>query len=144
MLVLAENQVTGFPFAKFQPLRCVEEVCVFYKKTPSYNPQGLIKLDNPKRNKKKARADFVYRADSLSNEYVTAYTNYPRQTLEFKCQRDGLHPTQKPVALFEYLIKTYTSEGDVVLDSCIGSGTTAVACINTNRNFIGFVIEEEY
>lgn len=139
-----KNQVTGFPFAKFQPLRCVEEVCVFYKQHPTYNPQGLIKLDKPKVNKKNTRTDFVYDANTLSHEYVTAYTNYPRQTLEFKCQRDGLHPTQKPVALFEYLIKTYTNEGDVVLDNCMGSGTTAVACINTNRNFIGFEIDEGY
>ena len=125
-------------------MRCVEEVCVFYKQCPNYNPQGLIKLDKPKHGKKKARADFVYDATTLSNNYTQKYTNYPRQTLEFKCQRDGLHPTQKPVALFEYLIKTYTSEGNVILDSCMGSGTTAVACKNTNRNFIGFEIDEGY
>ena len=139
-----KNQVTGFPFAKFQPLRCVEDVCVFYKKRPTYNPQGLIKLDKPIINKSKRKSDFVYDATTLSNSYVTEYTNYPRQTLEFKCQREGLHPTQKPVALFEYLICTYTNEGDVVVDNCMGSGTTAVACINTNRNFIGFEIDEGY
>jgi len=139
-----KNQVTGFPFAKFQPLRCVEDVCVFYKKMSTYNPQGLIKLDKPKHSKKNARQDFVYNATTLSNEFVTAYTNYPRQTLEFKCQRDGLHPTQKPVALFEYLIRTYTNEGELVVDNCMGSGTTVVACINTNRNFLGFEIDEGY
>ncbi len=139
-----KNQVTGFPFAKFQPLRCVEDICVFYKKTPTYNPQGLIKLEKPLYKKKDQKQDFVYNASSLNNSFITEYTNYPRQTLEIKCQREGLHPTQKPVALFEYLIKTYTNEGEVVLDSCMGSGTTAVACIKTNRNFIGFEIDEGY
>lgn len=139
-----KNQVTGFPFAKFQPLRCVEDVCVFYKNKPTYNPQGLVKLEKPLAVECKRKADFVYDADTLSNAYVQQYTNYPRQTLSFKCQREGLHPTQKPVALFEYLIRTYTNEGDVVLDNCMGSGTTAVACINTNRNYIGFEIDEGY
>jgi len=111
---------------------------------PTYNPQGLILLDKPKHTKKNARQDFVYKADSLSNDFVTSYKNYPRQTLEFKCQREGLHPTQKPVALFEYLIRTYTNEGELVVDNCMGSGTTAVACKNTNRNFIGFEINEGY
>lgn len=141
-----KNQVTGFPFAKFQPLRCVEDICVFYKQAPTYNPQGLIKLDKPKVSRKsKAGVGAVYHQDSLINkEFVTEYTNYPRQVLNFKCQREGLHPTQKPVALFEYLIKTYTNEGELVLDNCIGSGTTAVACINTNRNFIGIEKDTTY
>ncbi len=139
-----KNQVTGFPFAKFQPLRCVEDICVFYKQKPTYNPQGLIKLDKPIHTHNKRKNDFVYDSTTLSNAYITSYTNYPRQTLEIKCQREGLHPTQKPVALFEYLIKTYTNEGDLVLDNCMGSGTTAVACINTNRNYIGFEIDKNY
>lgn len=140
-----KNQVTGFPFAKFQPLRCVEDICVFYKRTPTYNPQGLIELDKPKVCKRKiTSSELVYDKNTLSGEYVTRYTNYPRQTLEFKCQRDGLHPTQKPVALFEYLIKTYTNEGDIVLDNCMGSGTTAVACVNTGRNFVGLELDEAY
>ena len=139
-----KNQVTGFPFAKYQPLRCVEDICVFYKQKPIYNPQGLIKLDKPVQTHNHRKNDFVYDSTTLSNAYVTSYTNYPRQTLEIKCQREGLHPTQKPVALFEYLIKTYTNEGDVVLDNCMGSGTTAVACKNTNRNFIGFEIDKNY
>lgn len=141
-----KNQVTGFPFAKFQPLRCVEDICVFYKKTPTYNPQGLIKLDKPrKQSNNSTRNEFVYNKTNLRDkEYITQYTNYPRQVLNFKCQREGLHPTQKPVALFEYLINTYTNEGELVLDNCIGSGTTAVACINTNRNFIGMEKDEKH
>lgn len=140
-----KNQVTGFPFAKFQPLRCVEDICVFYKQTPKYNPQGLQLLDNPKAHKRKnCSKDYIYDTSTLGKPYTSRYTNYPRQILNIKCQRDGLHPTQKPVELFEYLIKTYTDESDVVLDNCMGSGTTAIACLNTNRQFIGFEIEEKY
>ena len=138
-----KNQVTGFPFSKYQPLRCVEEVVVFYKRPPTYNPQGLVELEKPRMQRKTSRRDCVYKSDSLENQYVVRYVNYPRQTLQIKCER-GLHPTQKPVALFEYLIRTYTNKGDLVLDNCIGSGTTAVACINTGRDYIGFEITEEY
>ncbi len=139
-----KNQVTGFPFAKFQPLRCIEDIVVFYKQAPTYNPQGLVRLERPIKNSGKNGEDCVYKVNSLNKPTQTFYTNYPRQTLYFKCQREGLHPTQKPVELFEYLIKTYTNEGDVVLDNCMGSGTTAVACINTGRRFIGFENNKEY
>ena len=90
---------------------------------------------------KSKRKSFIYDKDTLSNEYVQKYANYPRQVLNFKCQREGLHPTQKPVDLFEYLIKTYTNENDLVLDNCMGSGTTAIACLNTNRQYIGFELD---
>ena len=141
-----KNQVTGFPFAKKQPLRCVEDIVVFYKQAPTYNPQGLIELDNPVHTKGRADkySEFVYDRQTLSKAYDTKFTGYPRQTLYFKCQREGLHPTQKPVDLFEYLIRTYTNPGENVLDTCMGSGTTAVACINTGRNFTGFEIVTEY
>lgn len=138
-----KNQSTGFPFSKFQPLRCVEEICVFYKKAPTYNPQGLIKLDKPLIRIKPAMNDQVYHKGTLGNEYTQLYTNYPRQVLNIKTER-GLHPTQKPVELFKYLIKTYTNEGELVLDNCIGSGTTAIACINTGRNFLGFELSETH
>lgn len=130
-----KNQVTGFPFAKKQPLRCVEDVVVFYKQAPTYNPQGLIRVDKGIRNGSSRTT--IYR-NGLNKNTVSHYRNYPRQVLRFKCQREGLHPTQKPVDLFEYIIRTYTNEGAIVLDNCMGSGTTAVACLNTNRNFIGF------
>lgn len=140
-----KNQVTGFPFAKYQPLRCVEDICIFYKSAPTYNPQGLIELDKPKICKRNnTMKELVYDSGKLCKKYVSHFTNYPRQTLEFKCQREGFHPTQKPVDLFEYLIKTYTNEGDIVCDSCMGSGTTAVACINTGRKFVGFELDETY
>lgn len=76
--------------------------------------------------------------------YKQTHTNYPRTILKYKSEGKTIHPTQKPVALFEYLIKTYTNEGETVLDNCMGSGTTAIACINTNRNYIGFELDKEY
>ncbi len=140
-----KNQPTGFPFAKYQPMRNIEDICVFYKKMPTYNPQGLIKLDKPiKKNRKKTDKDTIYKQEPLNGEYITCFSNYPRQVLEFKCQREGLHPTQKPVELFKYLINTYTNKGNLVLDNCMGSGTTAIACLETDRNFIGFELDKQY
>ena len=139
-----KNMVTGFCFAKYQPMRKVEDVCVFYKKMPKYNPQGLVEIKNPKPKvrKKMERNDWIYR-DTLNGEFTPQWTNYPNNVLEFKSER-GYHPTQKPVSLFEYLIKTYTDEEMVVLDNCMGSGTTGVACVNTNRRFIGMELDEKY
>ena len=85
-----------------------------------------------------------YGRPSMKSNYVQQFTNYPTSILEIGSEGKPIHPTQKPVALFEYLIKTYTNEGELVLDNCIGSGTTAIAAINTNRNFIGFELDEKY
>lgn len=140
-----KSQVTGFPFSHFQPLRCVEEVVVFYRKRPTYNPQGLVALEKPKISKgRRYTADSVYREGGLARDTEQLYTNYPRQVLTFSCQREGLHPTQKPVALFEYLVRTYTNPGDLVLDCCMGSGTTKVACRNSDRDYVGFEVAEKY
>jgi site-specific DNA-methyltransferase (adenine-specific) len=79
-----------------------------------------------------------------NKENFQEFTNYPRTILEFAYDKEKFHPTQKPVALFEYLIRTYTNEEDLVLDNCIGSGTTAIASINTNRNYIGFETDITY
>lgn len=140
-----KNQPTGFPFCKSQPLRDVELISVFYKKKPIYNPQGLIKLDKPYKRKRKETKDYIYNQDSLNNkEYLVEYKNYPKNTLYFKKDKDKLHPTQKPVALLEYLIKTYTNEGDLILDNTMGSGSTGVAAKNLNRRFIGMEKDLEY
>lgn len=137
-----KNQVTGFPFAKVQPLRCVEEVAVFYRRKPTYNPQGLVALEKPIVARGKKQTDkSVYRTGGLEKTTVQRYTGYPRQVLTFPCQREGLHPTQKPVALFEYLVRTYTEPGQLVLDCCMGSGTTKVACRNAGRDYVGFEID---
>lgn len=140
-----KNQVTGFPFAKYQPLRCVEDIVVFYRQAPVYNPQGLVALEKPIKSKgRRYTAAGIYRTGGLEKDSMQKYTNYPRQVLTFPCQREGLHPTQKPVALFEYLIRTYTEPGQLVLDCCMGSGTTAVACCNAGRYYVGFEINREF
>lgn len=140
------NHVTGFPNANRMPLKNHENVLVFYKKLPKYYPQDLILLDKPIEKKEIRNMKIMGKRnnESLNNVYVKKYTNYPKSVIDFPRDSKTFHPTQKPVALFEYLIKTYTQEGETVLDNCMGSFTTAIACINTNRNYIGFEMDEEY
>ena len=135
-----KNNSTGFQLANKRPLKKHEIISVFYRKQPTYNPQGLQVYG--KINRRKSTGDNL--SEMNNNEYIQRFTNYPTQILEFGYDKEKLHPTQKPVALLEYLIKTYTNEGDVVLDNCMGSGSTGVACINTNRNFIGYELDEHY
>ena len=139
-----KKNVTGFSYARYQPMRCIEDVCIFYKKMPVYNPQGRVKLDKPRARKAKKINGGVYDSKTLSNPYISQYTNYPKHLIEFPKEASNVHPTQKPIALLEYLVETYTNEGDTVLDNCMGSGSTGVACINTNRKFIGFELDETY
>ena len=136
-----KNNSTGFQLANKMPLKKHENISVFYKKLPTYNPQGLKPYG--KINRRGSVGNGGHLANEV-NEYVQKWTNYPTQLLEFGYDKEKHHPTQKPVALFEYLIRTYTNEGEIVLDNCIGSGTTAVAAINTGRNFIGIEQEPEY
>lgn len=126
---------TGHLNAKKQPLRSHEDICVFYRKQPVYNPQmaqGKPYKWNSTRTHSSNYNEYK-RNDGIDNKGEW----YPKTVLRFPQER-GLHPTQKPVSLFEYLIKTYSNENDIVLDNCMGSGTTAIACIRTGRNFIGF------
>ena len=141
-----KNGATGFCFSKYQPMRNVEDLCVFYNKSGTYNPQGLVKLDKPiKGYNKPSSKDGVYKSNTLSGkDYEVKYKNYPKQTFYFDREAERLHPTQKPQALFEYLIQTYTNVDDTVLDCCMGSGTTAVACIATGRRFVGFETDKGY
>lgn len=144
-----KNNKTGFAFAKYQPMRCIEDICVFYKQAPKYNPQGLKKLKQQRARQKKGTAkDGVYERNTLLKSFTQKYTNYPVHLLQFNNEaasnKNRLHPTQKPLALCEYLIKTYTNEGDTVLDSCAGSGTTLLAAKRTGRNYIGFETDAEY
>ncbi|WP_218936613.1 DNA-methyltransferase [Bacillus wiedmannii] len=132
---------TGFLNAKKMPLKDHENVLVFYKKLPIYNPQ-MRKGFKPY-EAKQGHIGSNYGA-GVSTTTKSNGERYPLTCLQFGRDQNKLHPTQKPVALFEYLVKTYTCEGDIVLDNCMGSGTTAVACVNTNRNFIGFELEPEY
>lgn len=110
-----KNSATGIAFAKYQPMRKVEDINVFYKKTPMYQPQGLIKLDQPKKlTRSKSEKESIYKHNTLSKEYIAEYTHYPNNILQFKKETKCIHPTQKPVNLLEYLIRTYTKEGDTV------------------------------
>ena len=138
--VWIKNNSTGFQLANKRPLKKHELISVFYKKQPTYNPQGLIEYN--KINKRGSMGENW--SEMNSNNYIQRWTNYPTQILEYKYDKQKLHPTQKPVALLEYLIKTYTDEEEIVLDNCMGSGSTGVACVNTNRKFIGIELEEKY
>lgn len=132
-----KNKTTGFSFAKYQPMRKVEDINVFYKKTPLYVPQGLRKLDKPIKKVRKNRGEKDIYGDGLCKEHFSEYTNYPNNVLYFDKEINGIHPCQKPLNLLQYLINTYTREGELILDNCFGSGNTGVACATTNRRFIG-------
>lgn len=140
--------VTGFANAKKQPLRCVEDVAVFYRSLPTYNPQGLKPFNKVVNKGKTAGGATLHGTHEggagWGRDYLQEWTNYPRQVLEFGQTDKKVHPTQKPVALMEYLIKTYTNAGETVLDNCMGSGTTGVAACITGRNFIGIERDPEY
>lgn len=132
--------------AKHRPMRSHECISIFYKKKGVYNPQ-MVPLDKPdvRKNNKTTTSSLWNDNGGITTSKV--YTErYPLSIVSFpnSNQKEKVHPTQKPLALFEWLIKTYTNEGDLVLDNCIGSGTTAVACVNTNRNYIGIELDEEY
>ena len=135
---------TGFLNAKKQPIRCIEDVAVFYFKQPTYQPQGLVDGDfrNGRKSKEMTGKGQVYGAQTASEN--AKFSNYPRQLLKFSGVHKPKHPTQKPVALMEYLIKTYTNEGETVLDFTMGSGSTGVAAKNLNRDFIGIEMDETY
>lgn len=143
-----KSKPVGFTNAKKMPLKDVETVSVFYKKPPLYIPQNITRVDKVKSNSTKTQRGRHISAQNggafTTEKYIQEFTNYPRQVLKFSVEGKPMHPTQKPVALFEYLIKTYTNEYDVVLDNCMGSGTTAIACLNTGRNYIGFELDEGY
>lgn len=131
---------TGFLNAKKQPLRNHENVLVFYWSQCNYNPQ--FSTGTPYVCKKGGDTS-VYRTSGIVTT-VNSGLRHPTTVLSFNRDRNKFHPTQKPVALMEYLIKTYTKEGDTVLDFTMGSGTTGVACVNTGRNFIGIELDETY
>jgi len=140
-----KNQGTNFFHAKRMPIRKIEEICVFYKKPSIYNPQfseGHI----PTNSAKGCSNGEIYHGTNTRNYEGGSTVRYPTNILEFKCvdNYSKVHPNQKPEDLLEYLIKTYTNEGDLVLDNCMGSGSTGVACKNISRRFIGIEKEEKY
>ena len=139
--------VSNPQLAKIQPLKNFEIISVFGQanKRINYFPQGLVRLENPKATGKERSLTEQLGHIKRRTDYVQEFTNYPKMlALQFPRPSKPVHPTQKPVELLEYLIKTYTQEGETVLDNCMGSGSTGVACVNTNRRFIGMEIEEKY
>lgn len=138
--IYSKTKPTGFLNANKMPLKKHENILVFYKKLPTYNPQGLIK-DGVKKITRTNKGNY----GNCDGTTIRKYTNYPTSELNYNnVFKEQLHPTQKPVELLEYLIKTYTNENEVVLDNCMGSGSTGVACLNTGRRFVGMELEEEY
>lgn len=144
-LVWEKSKSTNFLNAKKQPLRKHEDICVFYKKQPIYNPQ-MTEGEPYNKGVRKNQLTGSY-GDFKPVVVKSEGKRYPTDVIYYKtAETEGevVHPTQKPVALLEYLIKTYTNENDVVLDNCMGSGSTCVACINTNRRYIGIEKDEQY
>jgi site-specific DNA-methyltransferase (adenine-specific) len=143
-----KNKATGFLNSKKMPLKAHENVLIFYKSLPVYSPQGLVKKTKPTINKgnrgKKEQGAGGTNYGKATKDSAQKYENYPRDVLQFGVVMKPTHPTEKPVDLCEYFIRTYTDEGDLVLDNCIGSGTTAIAALNTGRFFIGIEKEPKY
>lgn len=148
-----KNTVDGFFNSRCRPLKTIENISVFSPKQARakgdnmrYYPQGLIRVDKVnKESRKNTDEQHGYFRNSLNDtSYVQEYSNYPTETLKFDRDKTRLHPTQKPVPLLEYLIKTYTKEGDLVLDNAAGVLSTAVACSKTNRNYIVIEKDKEY
>ena len=154
--VWIKSKKTGFTNGKNRPLSQHEDVLVFSKANVAngskimmkYNPQGLQPFGKVRKgDKNKSIGDTngqKYYRPSQSKDYVQEFTNYPTTVLTVASEGKIIHPTQKPIELFEYLIKTYTNEGELILDNCAGSGTTAIACLNTKRQFIVMEKEQKY
>ena len=142
-----KNKAGNFSLARKNPMKYHENISVFYKYFPTFNLINLKSLDKPILSSRKNKAAnlghgnkdgiIYYQKESGFHNSILRYSNKSGKGYSF-------HPTQKPVLLMEYLIKTYTNEGELVLDNCIGSGTTAIACLNTKRNFIGMEQEQKY
>ena len=146
-IIWEKTQPTGFLNARKMPLRSHEDICVFYDKQPTYNPQKSV--GNKRKVSKAEHKVGCKNTTNYSEHGLTTYDSterYPKSVWKFAkdVQKSALHPTQKPVALLEELIRTYTDESDIVLDNCMGSGSTGVACINTGRKFIGIELEQKY
>ena len=143
-----KERATNIFQLKKRPAKVIETINVFYKSQPTYHPQ-MVRHEGPKRTNKVKDGKLGVLVDSGNgkpNEYQDNGMRYPLQIVRFK--RDiltsNLHPTQKPIQLMEYLVKTFTNENDTVLDFTMGSGSTGVACKNLNRNFIGIELDASY
>ena len=145
--VWQKSRPTGGMLAKKRPLLDIENIMLFYNKQCVYNIQGTTVCDIKHINTEgRKKGSGVRGADRKKDSYIQTKTNYPRRILKFNSPHNvnSFHPTQKPVALMEYLIKTYTNENETVIDFTMGSGSTMVACVNTNRNGIGIELDKGY
>lgn len=146
-----KGNATNFINVHHRPMSRYEEVLVFSKapaanfvNAMNYYPQGLIPMNKTITNAQTKGFGNQVHPWAAPDKYVQEYQNYPNDVLKFKADKNTWHPTQKPVALFEYLIKTYTLTEQVVLDNCMGSATTAIACINTDRHYVGYELDPNY
>ena len=159
-----KSRTTGFFTANYRPMKKTEDILVFSsggaaaaslntkRGNMTYNPQGLIEKRVKKKNSRARLGKllgvekFVGKNNKMlgDSEYEQKWTNYPTEILEFSIESGTIHPTQKPVPLMEYLIRTYSNEGEVVLDNVMGSGTTGIAAVNASRSFIGIEREEKF
>ena len=137
---------TGFLNANRMFMRSHEDIIIFYNKQPTYNPQKVRGQKNHSKKSQASKTNVYGKFTQVDNSEVLGKMKHPKSILTFHKDHPSitLHPTQKPVALFEYLVETYTNKGDMVLDNCLGSGTTAIACERLNRRWIGIEIEEKY
>ena len=152
--IWTKNRAGNFVNANNRPMTAYEEICIFSKgitantkyvdKKMVYNPQGLVTVNKKRKHGESQFGTMIGKRPSHKSETVQKYTNYPRDVLDFRTEIKPIHPTQKPVPLLEYLIKTYSSDGETVLDNTMGSGSTGVACAITDRNFIGIELDENY
>ena len=149
-----KNKYPNFMQSRVMPLKIIENILIFSngklfnhktaKNNMFYYPQNLKKI-NETRNKFRGNAnEMLYYRSSQTGTFIAKYKNYPKNLLKYNNESKSIHPTQKPTDLLEYLIKTYTKENQTVLDFTMGSGSTGVACVNTNRNFIGIELDKEY
>lgn len=146
---------TGFQHAKNMPLKNYEIISIFSNgsmghksllgdRRMTYNPQGIIRVNKISKNTKNKWGNIAGKRPSHKERFLTEFANYPTMILEFPIDKGVGHPTAKPVALIEYLIKTYSDEGELILDNTMGSGSTGVACINNGRRFIGIELDDNY
>ena len=154
--VWQKNRHSNFFNAKTQPKKVVENILIFYKKKPTYNPElieyakGTQRASKWKKGTNKRPEGGQYKDVKMIEDMQTRKGAYPINVIKFKLEQNNqyskpvVHPTQKPIALMEYLIKTYTNKNETVLDFTMGSGSTGVGCVNTNRNFIGIEMDDKY
>ena len=161
-MIWKKNKTTQYLLANYRPMKCTEDICVFspggaaaasrHKGNMTYNPQDLIPVEIKKKNSEKRIGKMLNQSHHLGpnnklvgeSEYTQTFKNYPTELIEFNIESDTIHETQKPVALIEYLIKTFSNPRDIVLDNTMGSGTTGIGCIHTNRQFIGMELIPKY